>query len=143
MKKTDIPIIVKQDFDVSPDRLWSAITDPEEMRQWFFPQMPDFKAEKGFYTDFLLINEGRNFTHQWTVVEAIPFEKLTVRWQFLEYPGDSHVTFYVSKNASGSHLKLSVEVLEDFQDDIPEFRRESAVGGWNYFIQESLPEYFQ
>jgi uncharacterized protein YndB with AHSA1/START domain len=143
MKKTEPHIIVEQDFKVNRDQLWSAITDPEEMRQWFFPQMPDFKSEKGFYTDFLITNEGREFTHQWTVVEVIPLEKITVRWQFLEYPGDSHVVFHVSENAGGSHLRLSVVVLEDFQDDVPEFRRESAVGGWNYFIGENLPAYFQ
>lgn len=143
MKKTDVPILVEQDFKVSVDQLWSAITSPEEMRQWFFPQMLDFQLNKGFYTDFLITNEGRNFTHQWTVVEVVPHEKITVRWQFLEYPGDSHVTFHVSENENGSHLKLSVQVLQDFQDDIPEFTRESAVGGWNYFICEKLPEYFR
>jgi hypothetical protein len=36
---------------------------------------------------------------------------------------------------------LTVEVLEDFPDDIPEFRRESCIGGWNYFINHRLKEY--
>lgn len=143
MKKTEPPILIEQDFTVSATRLWSALTEPDEMRQWFFPQMADFKAEEGFYTDFLISNEGRNFTHEWTVVEVIPFEKITVRWQFSEYPGDSHVTFSITKSPMGSQLKLQTTVFEDFPDDVPEFRRESGVGGWKYFIQESLPSYFQ
>jgi len=36
------------------------------------------------------------------------------------------------------HLKLIAEVIADFSQDIPEFKRESGVGGWNYFIKESL-----
>ena len=143
MKQTERPIIVEQDFNVTVDRLWSALTEPEEMKEWFFAQMPDFKAKEGFYTDFLITNEGRNFTHQWTVIEVIPFKKITVRWQFLEYPGDSHVTFYLTEHPTGSHLKLQDEVLEDFPDNIPEFKRESGLGGWKYFIQESLPNYLR
>jgi len=36
---------------------------------------------------------------------------------------------------------LSTEVLEDYPDDIPEFKRESGLGGWNYFIKDRLYNY--
>jgi hypothetical protein len=40
-------------------------------------------------------------------------------------------------------LKLSVRIVEDFPDDIPEFKRESGLEGWTYFIRKRLKEYFE
>ena len=48
---------------VSMDAAWQAITDPEQMRQWYFPMLPDFKAEVGFSVEFNVECEGRNFLH--------------------------------------------------------------------------------
>ncbi len=47
------------------DAAWQAITDPEQMRQWYFPMLPDFKAEVGFSVEFNVECEGGNFLHQW------------------------------------------------------------------------------
>lgn len=141
MKRSDPPIIVEQHFSVSPARLWQALTDPAEMRQWFFEQIPDFKAEVGFHTEFAISHEGRTFTHRWTIREAEPMKKIVYNWNYPEYPGDSNVYFEIESRELGSLLRVSTEVLEDYPDDIPEFKRESGVAGWEYFINKSLPEY--
>jgi len=36
---------------------------------------------------------------------------------------------------------LSTEISESFPLDIPEFKRESCVEGWTYFIKKRLKEY--
>ncbi len=51
MKKGE-PIEIEVDLPVSMDAAWQAITDPERMRQWYFPMLPDFKAEVGFSVEF-------------------------------------------------------------------------------------------
>ncbi len=33
--------------------------------------------------------------------------------------------------------------VEKFPDNIPEFKRESDVAGWNYFIKDSLKEFLE
>jgi len=63
MKATDSPIIVTQTFDQSIQKVWDAITQLDSMRQWFFENIPEFKPELNFETRFLIINEGRQFTH--------------------------------------------------------------------------------
>lgn len=143
MKRTDPPIIVEQQFKASPPRLWNALTNPAEMRRWFFEQIPDFQPEIGFYTEFLIENEGRNFTHCWTVKEMIPERKLSLQWNYPEFIGDSLVHFEIEGNDAGSLLRVTTEVLEDYPGDIPEFSRESGVAGWKYFIQERLPQYLE
>ena len=38
-------------------------------------------------------------------------------------------------------LHLNFTVLEAFPENIPEFKRESGVEGWNYLIKESLKNF--
>ena len=141
MKCTDPPIVIEQHFGASPARLWKAITNPSEMRQWFFEQIPDFRPEAGFHTEFVIRNEGRTFTHCWTLREVIPKKKIVYHWYYPEYPGDSNVHFEIEEHESGSLLRVSTEILEDFPDSIPEFKRESCIAGWQFFVQNRLPEF--
>jgi len=62
MLKSDPPIITTQHFNTSNTNLWNAITNPSEMKQWYFDMMPDFKAEVGFKTNFHIGVEDRNYT---------------------------------------------------------------------------------
>lgn len=137
------PIIVKKTFAVSKEKLWSALTNPMEMKVWFFEIIDDFIPEVGFTTQFLITNEGRNFTHIWKVTEVIPYKKILTNWTFVEYEGDSFVSFTIEEKEGGVELTLHAEVTKRFPDDIPEFKRESGVGGWNYFINDRLTNYLQ
>ena len=40
-------------------------------------------------------------------------------------------------------LIVTAEYIEDFPKDIPEFKRESGVQGWNYLIKESLKKHLE
>jgi uncharacterized protein YndB with AHSA1/START domain len=108
------------------------------MRSWFFENIPAFKPEVGFETGFDVQSQRRNFHHLWRVTEVIPNRKLTYQWKYREYPGDSFVTFELSTEDGKTKLTLTALVVEDFPDDIPEFRRESCLAGWTYFIQDRL-----
>lgn len=141
MKKTDPPIVVEAHFHKSANDLWKALTNINEMKKWYFEVLDDFQPVVGFKTAFKVPSENRVFTHQWEVLEVIPEKKITYSWHFLEYPGACTSTFEVMKKNDGSALKLTVLVQEDFPEDIPEFKRESCIEGWNYFIHGNLKEY--
>lgn len=141
MKKSDKPIIVEHLFPLPDSAVWKAITDPQEMRQWYFEFLTAFQAQPGFKTQFTISNEGRTFTHLWEITEVIPFKKIACRWEFAEYPGEGLVVFEVFKKEEVTRLRLTSTVIKNFPDDIPEFKRESGVAGWNYFIKERLKEY--
>ncbi len=141
MKKTDPPIIVEEIYPTTIDHVWKAITEPDQMRKWFFEQIETFKAEEGFETSFVVALKDKTFTHLWKIVEVKPNEKINYQWRYEEHPGNSIVTFELTEKAEGVHIKFHAEVTEDFPSGIPEFKRESAVGGWNYFIKKSLKEY--
>ena len=111
------------------------------MHQWYFENLPDFKAEKGFETSFPVSSEQRTFTHIWKVVEVITFEKIKLSWTYKEYSGEGFVTFQLEKKNTGTKLTVISEGLDNFPQDIPEFQRESCEGGWNYFIKGRLKDY--
>jgi len=58
------PIIVEQEFDASAERLWSAITDQDQMVQWYFAEITGFKLEVGHKVEFTVSVEDRDFIHQ-------------------------------------------------------------------------------
>lgn len=138
MKKGDPPIIVKQSFAVSAEAVWRAITDVNQMRQWYFENIPDFRAEVGFETRFEIRNEGRLFLHQWKVTEVVPLRKIGYDWTYAGYSGEFLSTFELSGQHDQTTLTLTALVLESFPDDVPEFTRESGLAGWVYFITQSL-----
>lgn len=143
MKTTDDPIIVEQNFNNSHEEIWNAITNPEEMIKWYFDNIPAFKAEVGFFTEFNVKSEERNFLHKWKVTEVIANEKNVYNWTYENYKGSADMYFEIFKNGDSTKLQIKVIVLEDFNNDIPEFKRESCIAGWEYFIKEQLKGYLE
>ena len=141
MKRADQPIIVEETYKKPIETVWAAITKPEQMRKWFFDNMPDFKPEIGFKVEFDVEAGGRVFPHQWKVTKVEPGKLIEYNWKYGGYQGDAYVTFELTKKEDSTHLRLTNIVVEDFQEDIPEFKRESCIGGWNYFLKERLKEY--
>jgi len=143
MKATDKLVVVEQTFNTTPENVWQAITELDLMHQWYFENIPDFKAEVGFETQFNIHNEGRNFLHKWKVTEVVPLKKISYNWKFEGYNGDSFVTFELFKKGEQTTLRLTATITEDFDDNIPEFKRESCIAGWEYFIKQNLKEFLE
>ncbi len=143
MKKIDEPIIVEQTFNVSIEVVWKSITEIDLMRQWYFENIPEFKAEVGFEIQFNVNSQGRDFPHRWKVTEVEPLKKIAYNWKYDGYQGDSLVMFELFKQDNFTKLKLTHTVLESFPDNIPEFKRESGIAGWEYFIKKSLKDYLE
>jgi uncharacterized protein YndB with AHSA1/START domain len=143
MKTTDEPVVVEQTFKASINAVWSAITEIDQMHQWYFENIPSFEPEVGFETQFNVQSQGRDFLHHWKVTEIVPLKKIKYSWKYEGYPGDSFVAFELFEQHNGTKLRLSTEITEDFPGDVPEFTRESCLGGWTFFIQNRLREYFE
>jgi uncharacterized protein YndB with AHSA1/START domain len=143
MKASDDTIVVKQAFKASLDTVWRSITELDQMRRWYFENIPSFKPEVGFETSFNVQSGGRDFMHLWKVTEVVPLKRLSYDWKYEGYPGDSFVVFELSERGGATTLRLTVTVRKDFPDDIPEFKRESCIVGWQYFIKDRLKRYVE
>ncbi len=87
------PIIVEENFDLPIEMVWNAITDRNQMIQWFFADIPEFKAEKGFSTTFDVDSGQRIFRHQWQILEVKPLSKIVYHWSYKEIEGEGIVSF--------------------------------------------------
>ena len=143
MEDRNKPVVVEQEYNVSVKDLWDAITELDQMKKWFFHNIPSFEPETGFHTEFLVHSGNRDFTHLWTIDEVIPGKKIKFHWSYEEYEGEGMVTFELVEMNERTLLRLTNEGLESFPQDIPEFKRESCVDGWEYFLKKNLKEYLE
>ena len=135
---TDSPVVVEQIYDAPASVVWQAITNRDQMVQWFFEPISEFDASVGFETGFDIEHEGQIYPHRWKVTEVIPQKKIAYEWRYGGIPGDSKVSWELSETPNGTKLTLTHSVVEPFPQDNPVFSRESGQAGWNYFICESL-----
>ncbi|ULC58152.1 SRPBCC domain-containing protein [Flaviramulus sp. BrNp1-15] len=137
-------IIVEQTFNKPIATVWNSITKPLLMKQWFFEQIEDFEAKKGFKTQFIVKVENRVYTHLWEIIEVIPNKKIVYDWRYLEYKeGVGKVIFELSETNNKTKLTLTNEGLETFPKNVPEFSFESCEGGWDYFINQRLAQFLE
>ena len=137
------PLVFEYLYRAPAGRVWSAITEAPLLRRWLFEQIPAFKPEPGSYTEFSVVFEGKHFLHQWTVLEAVPATRLVVRWRYAGYSGDSRTIWELSEAEGLTKLTLTVEGLESFPQNIPEFTRESCTAGWTFLLGSRLNTFLE
>ena len=137
-----LPIIIERTYPAPIKKIWRALTDHKQMKQWYF-DLPDFKAEKGFEFTFEGGKEGRTYVHLCKITEVIEGKKLVHSWRYEGYEGDSLVTFELSEEGSSTRLQLTHKGLETFPKNNPDFARENFVEGWSFITGTSLMTYLE
>lgn len=137
------PVIVERTFNAPVSRVWKAITDIEDMKEWYF-SLVEFKPEVGFEFEFHGGEDESNlFLHKCRVTEVVEGEKLTYSWRYDGYEGDSLVTFELTDEGNRTKLKLTHEGLETFPQDTKDFAKENFAKGWDQIINISLKEFLE
>lgn len=143
MRTDEDPIVVEQTYNAPIKTVWNAITQADQMRQWYFGNIATFEAEVGFETRFDVECVDRVFPHVWKVTEAEAPVRLVYDWSYAGYEGNSFVVFELSEHDGMTTLRLTQTATEDFSDDRAEFSREAGLEGWKWFIQDSLKAYLE
>lgn len=135
------PYVIERTFNASPEKVWKAISDKEEMKKWYF-DLAEFKPEVGFQFHFEGGPEDRKYLHLCKVTEVEQEKKLTYSWRYDGYEGNSFVTFELFAEGEKTRLKLTHSGLETFPAN-PDFAEENFATGWNHIIGKSLPEHLE
>lgn len=138
---TNEPLIIERRYNAPVEKVWKAITDKEQMKEWYF-DVSDFKPEVGFEFTFNGENEGRVFVHLCRILEVVPLKKLKYTWSYEGEKGMSHLTFELFPEGEGTRLKLTHEGLESFPQN-RDYRRENFVEGWTYILGKSLQDFLE
>ncbi len=138
------PFTIERTYNVPVEKVWKAITDKNEMKQWYF-DIPDFRPEVGF--EFQFYGEGKTgekFLHLCKITEVIRNKKLRHSWRYDGYEGNSFVTFELFDEEGKTRVRLTHEGLETFPETATnDFAKENFEEGWTYIIGKSLQEFLE
>jgi uncharacterized protein YndB with AHSA1/START domain len=134
-------IVVEATYNANADVVWKAITDRDQMQEWYF-DMPAFEPKVGYEFTFNGENEGRLYIHLCKIIEVVPGKKLKHTWTYQHYEGVSYVTFELFPEGNQTRIRLTHEGIETFPD-LPDFKRENFQEGWSMIIGQMLKEYVE
>ena len=142
-RKTEImdAIVLERTFNAPPARVWKALTDVDQMREWYF-DLKEFRPEVGFEFGFVVEHEGNTYDHRCRIMEVIPQKKIAYTWRYHGHEGDSLVTFELFSEGEKTRLKLTHEGLNTFPKTAA-FARENFTKGWTQLIGSELKQFVE
>jgi uncharacterized protein YndB with AHSA1/START domain len=137
------PFIIERTYNAPIAKVWKAITDKNEMNQWYF-DLPEFRPEAGFEFQFKGGKDPNNpYLHLCKITEVIPNKKLTYSWRYDGYAGISYVTFELTAEGNKTKLTLTHAGLETFPADNPDLAKENFAEGWTQIAGKQLKEFVE
>jgi uncharacterized protein YndB with AHSA1/START domain len=134
-------VIVERILNAPVARVWEALTDVEQMREWYF-DLKAFKPEVGFEFEFVVEHEGNSYHHLCRVTDVVPQKKIAYTWRYKGEPGDSLVTIALSPDGAKTRLKLTHTGLETFPKT-PAYARKNFEQGWIAIIGTELKQFVE
>ena len=136
------PIVIERTYAAPAALVWKAITDAEQMKEWYMTKLTSFRAEPGFRTEFTVHFKDRDWVHVWEVTAVVPERMIAYRWTFAGIPGESLVTFELTPEGGRTRLRLTHEGVDSFQSEAnPGLERGNFLGGWTELIGKDLPAF--
>ena len=135
------PIMLERTFDAPVTRVWKALTDVDQMREWYF-DLTEFKPQVGFEFDFIVEHEGNSYHHLCRVTDVVPEKKIAYTWRYKGEPGDSLVTFELFPDGNKTRLKLTHTGIETFPKT-PAYARKNFEAGWTAIIGSELKRFVE
>lgn len=139
------PVVIQREFSVSTIRLWEALTNREQLKQWYFDFSENFNAEVGCVFEWSAgPSEGEQWLHRAEILEVVPNEKLVQSWEYPGYKGKAKLTWAITPLAEHrSRLRLDFEFTEGFDVTVEALRRRNFLEGWNHIVNTSLVDFLK
>jgi uncharacterized protein YndB with AHSA1/START domain len=120
-QETTEPIVIERTYNAPAEKVWKAITDKGQMKEWYF-DLKEFKPVVGFEFNFEGGPDEHKYLHECKITEVIEGKKMTYTWTYKGYEGVSYVSFELFPEGNKTRLKLTHAGLESFQiNDNPHF----------------------
>lgn len=137
------PLIVERTLRATPARIWEALTNNDQMKQWYF-QLGQFEAKVGFeFSFFGQGSKGEKYKHNCRITAVEPEKKLSYTWEYDGYEGSSEVTFELIPQGEETLVRITHTGLDSFPRNNPDFDPTSFSKGWNHILGISLKEFVE
>jgi len=134
-------IVIERTLEAPVARVWKALTDVAQMRQWYF-DLKEFKPEVGFEFEFIVEHEGVSYHHLCRVTTVVPQQRIAYTWRYKGEPGDSLVTFELFPEGNKTRVKVTHTGIETFPKT-PAYARKNFEAGWTSIIGSELKEFVE
>ena len=134
-------IVIERTLEAPVARVWKALTDVAQMRQWYF-DLKEFKPEVGFEFEFIVEHEGVSYHHLCRVTTVVPQQRIAYTWRYKGEPGDSLVTFELFPEGNETRVKVTHTGIETFPKT-PAYARKNFEAGWTSIIGSELKEFVE
>ena len=131
----DNPLIKEFVFDASADQVWRALTDVDQLKKWYFPQIQKFEPVLNFKFEF--DQENAEFQKEWIVTSVEKNRIFAHSWAYKGFAGKSEVTFEIIPHNFQTKLRVTQTNLSSFPKDV-HFRRERFDSGWDNLLGKNL-----
>jgi len=135
-----MPFVLDQVYDALLAKVWYALTEHDQMRAWYFPQLQHFEPIVGF--DFQFTDDGSPYQKEWQVTQVVAERTLAHSWKYKGYPGQSEVIFDLVAEGNKTRLTLTHTGLASFPQD-PHFARHRFENGWKQILGSNLKKHLE
>ena len=116
----------------TPEKLWSALTDAQFMKQYWFGVHGESQWKPG--SPWKLVSRDGQILDSGEIVEAEPPRRLVIRWQHQNKPelkaeGDSLCTIELERSGTAAKLSITHSIERDPSKFIA-----AVSGGWPKII---------
>jgi uncharacterized protein YndB with AHSA1/START domain len=134
-------VIIERTLNAPVARVWRALTDVEQMRQWYF-DLKEFEPKVGFEFKFAVEHEGNIYRHICRVTEVTPEKKIAYTWRYEDQPGDSLVTFELFGEGGKTRIQVTHTGIETFPKT-PAYAPKNFEAGWTQLIGTELKQFVE
>jgi len=134
-------VVVERTLNAPIARVWKALTDANQMRQWYF-DLREFKPQVGFEFEFVVEHEGNSYHHLCQVTDVVPQKKIAYSWRYKDEPGDSLVTFELFGEGNTTGVKVTHTGIETFPETTA-YARKNFENGWTAIIGTELKQFVE
>ena len=129
------PLIKEFNYNAPVEKVWRALTDKDELKKWYFPQLQKFEPVVGF--KFQFDDDSAEYQKQWIVTKFEAGKILAHSWAYKGFLGKSEVTFELFPEQNKTKLKVTQTGLDSFPSH-PHFSRQRFELGWENLLGKNL-----
>jgi uncharacterized protein YndB with AHSA1/START domain len=137
------PLIVERTLNATAGRIWQALTDNDQMKNWYF-KLENFEPRVGFEFSFKgQGSKGEQYVHNCRITAVETEKLLSYTWEYDGFEGSSEVSFELFPQGEQTLVRITHTGLETFPHNNPDFDPSSFSKGWNHILGISLKEFVE
>lgn len=138
-----LPFVIEMEYDAPVEKVWKAVADPDEMKQWYF-DLPSFTSIVASSPELEKIEEPDVlYLDKCMAVEMIEGKKISYTWKYEVYPGNSLVTFELSGKGKKTKLRFTHQGLETYPVSNPDIARDNILSSWKYMLDTAIKVFLE